>query len=322
MDDITLTENHRRGCDKSFTLLCIDDEAVNLKILASIFKDYYRVVASKSAKQGLTKALEIIPDLILLDVVMPNEDGFELIVKLKAHPELKHIPVIFITGLQNNENEEKGLVLGACDYIQKPFNNGIVKARVNTHLELIRQRNLLDKFAHFDSLTELPNRRKWEHDSVEQWTLACKEQQRLVFGIIDIDYFKRYNDLYGHQQGDIVLRKVSNILRRVIFSVNGDLYRCGGEEFYFYLPVSKGKPVIDILEQCLDGVFDLEIQHKASQVSPFITISLGAIQIMPETQLNLDTVIKCADEKLYQVKNSGRNMVNFAEIKDPKELHK
>jgi len=313
-------DEHRRGSDKSFTLLCIDDETLNLKILSSIFKEHYRVVVSKSAQQGLATALEVIPDLILLDVLMPNEDGFELIVKLKAHPDLKHIPVIFITGLQNSEDEEKGLTLGACDYIQKPFNYGIVRARVNTHFELIRQRNLLEKFAHFDSLTELPNRRKWQHDSLEQWNLACKNKELIVFGIIDIDYFKNYNDLYGHQQGDIVLRKISNTLRRIIFAFNGDLYRCGGEEFYFYLPVNKKKAMNDILEKCLDSVFELEIKHKDSKVSPFVTISIGAIQITAQPQINLDKVMECADEKLYIVKNTSRNAVNFVEINDIKDL--
>lgn len=321
MSSIAFKDKHRRGCDKSFTLLCIDDETVNLKILASIFKENYRVVVSKCARQGLVKALEVIPDLILLDVLMPDEDGFELIIKLKAHPELKHIPVIFITGLQHSANEEKGLTLGACDYIQKPFNYGIVRARVNTHLELIRQRNLLEKFAHFDSLTELPNRRKWEKDSVEQWNLACKHQQLMVYGIIDIDFFKKYNDLYGHQQGDIVLRKVSNTLRRIIFTANGDLYRCGGEEFYFYLPRSKNKAMINILEKCLDSVSNMEIQHKDSLISPFVTISIGAIQIAPAHEINLDKVMQCADEKLYQVKKSSRNAVNFTKINTLEELN-
>ena len=134
--------DHRRNSDTLFTILCIDDESANLKVLASIFKDNYQMIISKNAQQGLAKALRYIPDLIILDVVMPDENGFELIVKLKQHPELCHIPVIFITGLQNVGDEEKGFKLGACDYIQKPFNTDIVLARVHTHLEIIRQRNL------------------------------------------------------------------------------------------------------------------------------------------------------------------------------------
>jgi len=219
----------RRIVDKTFTILCIDDEAVNLKILASIFKEHYKIVACKSANQGLAKAIEIVPDLILLDVLMPDQNGFELITLLKQHPALKHVPVIFITGLQSAEDEERGLTLGACDYIQKPFNYGIVRARVNTHLEILRQRRLLEKFANFDSLTELPNRRKWEADIAANWRFSMEQNKAIVCGIVDIDYFKQYNDAYGHQQGDIVLRKVSNAIKRVLFDYHGNIYRCGGE---------------------------------------------------------------------------------------------
>jgi diguanylate cyclase (GGDEF)-like protein len=320
VNDLLLKDTHRRGSDKSFTLLCIDDETVNLKVLASIFKEHYRVVVSKSAKQGLLTALEVLPDLILLDVLMPDEDGFELLIKLKAHPELHHIPVIFITGLHSNEDEEKGLTLGACDYIQKPFNYGIVRARVNTHLEIIRQRILLEKFAHFDSLTELPNRRKWLSDSAEQWQFALQQKHPLVLGIVDIDFFKKYNDRYGHQQGDIVLRRVSNAIRRLLYKNKGDLYRCGGEEFYFYLVANDQINIATLLEQCLDRVFELEISHKDSLVSPFISISIGAIQVEPSAVINLDCVMKYADNNLYQVKNSTRNAVNFTEISNPNEL--
>lgn len=306
-----LMNTHRRGSDNVFTLLCIDDETVNLKVLASIFKENYKVVVSKSAKQGLVKALEIIPDLILLDVLMPEKNGFEFIVELKENSELAHIPVIFITGLQSVEDEEKGLTLGACDYIQKPFNYGIVRARVHTHLEIIRQRNLLEKFANFDSLTELPNRRKWQHDSVELWNMSLINPLSLTFGIIDIDYFKKYNDLYGHQQGDIALRKVSQAIQRVLFIYGGAVYRCGGEEFYFFIPNHISVNSQAIADECVSSIGNLNILHEDSAIESHITISLGAVQVLPNKKIQLDDVMKLADEKLYQVKNSTRNAARF-----------
>lgn len=301
----------RRAVDKHFTLLCIDDESVNLKILASIFKEHYKVVACKSAQQGLKIALDIIPDLILLDVLMPEENGFELIKKLKLDAKTQHIPVIFITGLQSAEDEEKGLTLGACDYIQKPFNYGIVRARVNTHLEIIRQRELLERFALFDSLTELPNRRKWEKDIKEQWLFAIESKQALVIGIADVDCFKLYNDTYGHQMGDIVLRKVANALRRVLYDYHGDIYRCGGEEFYFYLPVQEKYNIQEILAECIEQVLQLNIQHTTSVACTKISVSIGAVQVSPTYNTKIETVIKKADDKLYKVKNSTRNAVAF-----------
>ena len=307
---------HRRGSDKVFTLLCIDDETVNLKVLASIFKESYKVVVSKSAKQGLAKALEILPDLILLDVLMPDKNGFEFIVELKQNAELAHIPVIFITGLQSVEDEEKGLTLGACDYIQKPFNYGIVRARVHTHFEIIRQRNLLEKFANFDSLTELPNRRKWEHDSTELWNLSLINPLSLTFGIIDIDHFKKYNDLYGHQQGDIALRKVSQTIQRVLFIYGGAVYRCGGEEFYFYIPNHISVNSQTITDECVSSIANLNILHEDSAVENHLTISLGAVQVLPNEKIKLESMMKLADEKLYQVKNSTRNAVSFTKYSE------
>ena len=307
-------QHTRRANDRQFTLLCVDDESANLKILASIFKETYRVVACKSAKQAMEKALEIEPDLILLDVIMPEESGFEFITKLKQHPDFAMTPVIFISGLQSAEDEEKGLSLGACDYIQKPFNHGIVRARVNAHMEIIRQRKLLESFAHFDSLTELPNRRKWQTDSASFWNFAADQQKNVVFGIVDIDCFKRYNDSYGHQQGDIVLRKVANAIRRVLFDASGAIYRCGGEEFYFYLPMENNEQPQEVLTKCLDAVTDLNIQHEASVASSVLTASIGAIAVQPRPEITLEQVIKMADEKLYFVKNSTRNAVHFDDL--------
>lgn len=301
----------RRIVDKTFTILCIDDEAVNLKILASIFKEHYKIVACKSANQGLAKAIEIVPDLILLDVLMPDQNGFELITLLKQHPALKHVPVIFITGLQSAEDEERGLTLGACDYIQKPFNYGIVRARVNTHLEILRQRRLLEKFANFDSLTELPNRRKWEADIAANWRFSTEQNKAIVCGIVDIDYFKQYNDAYGHQQGDIVLRKVSNAIKRVLFDYHGNIYRCGGEEFYFYIPADNHDNLEAILIECLESVTALGISHSKSDASNVISVSIGAVQVTPNKDVLLEDIMAKADEKLYHVKSKTRNAVDF-----------
>ncbi len=304
----TITNN---GEPKKYTLLCIDDESTNLKILASIFKSYCKVVVGKTAAQGLQKALEVIPDLIILDVLMPDESGFDLIVQLKNHSQVKHIPVIFITGLQSADDEEKGLSLGACDYIQKPFRHSIVQARVNSQLELSRQRKLLAQFAHIDSLTELPNQRKWRSDSDEQWHLAKANQHPIVMGIIDIDFFKQYNDTYGHQQGDTTLKRVAKALNRVIFSCLGTLYRCGGEEFYFYLPTNEKNDIRSILADCLESVTNLQIEHQSSAADPFVSVSIGAIQVLPNNDISLKQIINSADEQLYLAKKHMRNAVYF-----------
>ncbi len=301
----------RRASDKKFKILCIDDESANLKILSTLFKDNYQVIACKQASEGVEKALSSQPDLILLDVIMPGVSGFELITQLKGHSDLKQIPVIFITGLQSPEDEEKGLKLGACDYIHKPFNPSIVMARVNTHLEIVRQRNLLERFANFDILTELPNRRKWEQDSADLAKSLSHTGSKLVVGIADIDFFKLYNDSYGHQQGDIALRKVASALARSLFDYHGHVYRCGGEEFYFYFPENQPLPIEDILDNCLETVRDLEIKHKSSLVDNKITVSIGAIKCQVTGEQDIKEGIGQADKLLYRMKQTGRNNFDY-----------
>lgn len=312
-------EEHRRVGEQNYTILCIDDESVNLKVLASIFKDHYNVIACKSAKQGFQRALNENPDIILLDILMPEENGFELMAKLKQHPQLTNIPVIFITGLQDAEDEEKGLMMGACDYIQKPFNYGIVRARVNTHLEIVRQRNLLQKFALFDSLTELPNRRKWQQDSVDYWLSAKSAQTAMVYGIVDVDHFKKYNDYYGHQQGDVALRKIANTIRRTLFEFGGAVFRCGGEEFYFYFPGNQQFSDEVTLTACLKSIENLAIPHLAISQNCLVSVSIGAVRVIPSDNNSVEKVMKQADERLYLVKNSDRNGVSYLDLNIEKQ---
>jgi diguanylate cyclase (GGDEF)-like protein len=312
-------EEKRRAGEQNCTILCIDDESVNLKVLASIFKDHFNVIVCKNAKQGFQRALKESPDIILLDILMPEENGFELIEKLKQHPKLTDVPVIFITGLQDAEDEEKGLLLGACDYIHKPFNYGIVRARVNTQLEIVRQRKLLQKFALFDSLTELPNRRKWQQDSVDYWHSSKNAQSAMIYGIIDVDHFKKYNDHYGHQQGDVVLRKIASTIRRTLFEYGGAVFRCGGEEFYFYFPSNPSHSAEITLSACLNSVKNLAIPHHAISINNRISVSIGAVQLVPNEQTSVEQVMQQADEKLYLVKNTTRNAFSFLDLNADKQ---
>ncbi|NTS78727.1 diguanylate cyclase [Catenovulum sp. SM1970] len=307
MKDLPKPIKMKRSTDRAFTILCIDDETANLKILSSVLKQDHQVMVAKSAKQGFDIAIDVLPDLIILDVVMPDVSGFDLIEKIKKSAQLKDIPVIFITGLNSSEDEEKGLLLGACDYIHKPFNHSIIRARVNTHLEIVRQRRLLEKFANFDSLTELPNRRKWEQDIDDIWNLAAVNGESVTIGMIDVDHFKLYNDHYGHQQGDIVLRKLSGALNRVLFDYKGKIYRYGGEEFIFYLPEVAHDVLHKILNECVEIVRSLDIEHTQSKVADVVTISLGAVEQIPDIADSIDSAIKIADHNLYDVKSQSRN---------------
>ena len=153
-------------------VLIVDDEKTNLKILSDILKSEANVLIAKNGEQAISKAEQLVPTLILLDVVMPQMDGFDVIAALKSNERTHGIPVIFITGLSDVDNEERGFALGACDYIQKPFHATIVKARVKLHLQLARQRHLLEELANIDPLTSLANRRKFDQVLEHEWIAA------------------------------------------------------------------------------------------------------------------------------------------------------
>lgn len=310
-------QHFRRATDKAFTILCIDDESASLRNLSNLFVEHYQVILCKTAESGYAKALEMRPDLILLDVVMPDMNGFELIQKIKATTSLAHTPIMFISARQTPDDEERGLLLGACDYIHKPFIPGIVKARVTTQLELVRQRKLLERFANFDILTEVPNRRKWQEDIDLTQKEKSQTKSDIHIGIIDVDCFKLYNDHYGHMQGDIVLRKIAKIVERTLYDFGGHIYRCGGEEFYFQIAAHTQYPLPTILTACRDAVRALKIQHERSVACNTVTISIGATTLHANELHHVDDAIKQADDALYHIKTNGRDDYRIVEFQTP-----
>ncbi|WP_111979733.1 diguanylate cyclase [Algibacillus agarilyticus] len=296
------------------SILLIDDESDNLKILTQLFKSDYRVFVAKSGQEGLNLINTVHPDVILLDIIMPDINGFEVLKAIKSQPETQHIPVIFITGLQDPDDEEKGLKLGASDYIQKPFHTGIVKARVNNTITLVHQKALLEELALIDPLTELSNRRKWEMESQFIWQRALTKSQTLVIGVIDIDCFKLYNDTYGHAAGDRALTCVAKYLNTEIQTLDGSLYRYGGEEFVFIIQASDLDTVQHKLIQLPNGLISKKIDHQASTVQPYITVSIGACIIEPSPIIDIDSVFEQADKLMYQAKYNGGNNTLVEEL--------
>ena len=171
-------------------VLIIDDEKPNLMILSEILRDEVEVILAKDGIQGVDKAVRYQPDLILLDVMMPGMDGFKVIEQLRRDARTSAIPVIFISALADAGHEEQGLMLGACDYVHKPFHSAIILARVRLHLQLTKQRALLEQLAHIDPLTEIANRRRYEEVLLTEWNAASRSHTRLSLVMVDIDNFK------------------------------------------------------------------------------------------------------------------------------------
>ena len=292
-------------------VLIVDDEKSNLKVLSEILKDQAHVLIAKNGQQALARAKQVQPTLILLDVVMPEMDGFDVILALKNNEATRDIPVIFITGLSDVDNEEKGFLLGACDYIQKPFHAAIVKARVKLHLQLAHQRILLAELASIDALSGLNNRRKFDEILEVEFAAAKRDRTQLAILMIDIDYFKPYNDHYGHRAGDEVIRKVAKVIHDQFCRPRDFVARYGGEEFVVILPNTCGEDIPLKLDLCCKAVSSLNIVHEYSSVSDCITVSIGGVGFRPETDCKPDAIVEAAAAHLYLAKDAGRDQAKW-----------
>ncbi|MDR3138290.1 MAG: diguanylate cyclase [Treponema sp.] len=298
--------------DGSHKILIIDDEKPNLMVLNSILSPDYTVFIAKSGKEGLSRALADQPDLILLDIIMPDMNGFEVLKVLKASEEISRIPVIIITGLDNDVDEERGFALGAVDYIGKPFKNAIVKARVKTHIQIIDQIRTIERIGMVDGLTDIPNRRCFDDRFAMEWRRALRKRQPLSFLMMDLDKFKSYNDTYGHPQGDILLRAVAKLLSAAAKRPADLAARLGGEEFGLLLPDTHGDAAREIAENIRAAVEAARIPGAGGKAVTQITVSIGVITLVPGEKMTPEAFIAAADKNLYAAKKSGRNRVCFA----------
>lgn len=291
------------------TVLAIDDMPANLKLLGEILKPEYRFLVATSGAQGLELASSKQPDLILLDVMMPEMDGYEVCRQLKANPLTQSIPVIFITAMKEETDEEKGLEIGAIDYITKPFSPSIVRIRVRNHLELKRYHDLLANQAVTDGLTRIANRRQFDKWLEREWRLAIRRQAPIALILGDIDHFKLFNDHYGHPEGDECLKAVAKALTSGLRRPSELLARYGGEEFACILPESDLAGALHFANNLLEHVQNVRIPHEKSTTSDIVTMSLGVACMSPQLGDASERLIQAADEKLYEAKRNGRNQV-------------
>ena len=291
---------------KEFTILITDDEKTNLNILSAILSPTYNVLVSRSGQRTLELAKENNPDLILLDVLMPEMSGFDVIEKLKESDTTNKIPVIFITGLTGAEDEERGFFLGAVDYITKPFNRAIVKARVNTHIKIVDQMRTIERIGLIDPLTKVSNRRSFEDRLDLEWGRAAREQTSIGILMFDVDKFKVYNDTYGHQQGDEALIKFADIASNTLKRAVDFLARWGGEEFVMLLPGTDMDGSVDIAEKVRKNIEDAVILTEDGEETK-ITVSVGVNSVIPTAIISTAAFINKADQALYKAKAAGRN---------------
>jgi diguanylate cyclase (GGDEF)-like protein len=292
-------------------ILVVDDQPANIEVLAEILKIEYDVRIASNGYKALQIAREQeLPDLILLDVMMPRLDGFEVCKRLKNNEATRHIPIIFVTARSDASYEELGLNIGAIDYISKPFNIPVVKARVRNHIQLKKRADLLDELASIDPLTHLPNRRLFEQTLHNEWKRAKRDGTSLSLLMIDIDNFKKYNDHYGHGAGDVCLQQVASAMESCRTRASDMVARIGGEEFIAILPNTDINGAGIAGERLRQAVATLEIPHMHSTVVPIISISIGCATSHPSiNDSDTNTLINKADSQLYKAKKQGRNRV-------------
>jgi len=293
---------------KDFTILIVDDEKMNVDFLGSILSPMYDLMVSRNGARALELAKEQKPDLILLDVLMPDISGFDVIVKLKESEVTSNIPVIFITGLTSDEDEEKGFGLGAVDYITKPFKKVSVIARVNTHIQIVDQIRTIESIALIDTLTKISNRRGFENRLQLEWCKSLREKMQISLLMMDIDNFKEYNDKYGHQQGDAALIAFAEISSKTLLRAVDFIARWGGEEFVILLPGTDIDGAAEVAERVRRNVEESVIPTLEGGESG-ITVSIGITTMLPCTNTPTDEFIKKADKALYIAKEAGRNTI-------------
>jgi len=295
--------------DGKLMILLVDDAPTNIQMLNETLKDGYHLFFATNGKDALRIAAESLPDLVLLDVIMPEMDGYEVCRALKADPSLRNIPIIFITAMNQQEDEAIGLELGAVDYITKPFNPTIVRLRIRNQIELKRQRDLLARLSHLDGLTGIPNRRALDDIMEREWRRGTRSLKPLSLLMLDIDHFKAYNDRCGHLAGDDCLRTVAQTLKSPLGRAADIVGRYGGEEFLAILPETDAAGAWVVAEEIRAAVSNLALAHPASPQGNTVTVSIGIATAVAHREQHHTCLLEAADRALYQAKQEGRNRV-------------
>lgn len=326
-------------------ILIVDDTPNNLRLLSSMLTEQgYVVRKALNGASALRSIKADPPDLVLLDVKMPQMNGYEVCQKLKAEDPTNEIPVIFISALDEAMDKVKAFVVGGVDYITKPFQLEEVLARVDNQLMLRQQKQQLTEqnnrlqdeiekrekaelalklmnqelqqlnqslyhLANLDGLTQVANRRRFDDYFEREWLRMRRERLPIALILCDVDYFKPYNDAYGHQAGDDCLRVIARAINRAVRRPADLVARYGGEEFAILLPNTEEKGAMDVAGKIRESVEECQISHAQSEVGDRVTLSMGLTSLIPTIEISPDVVIATADRALYEAKNRGRNRI-------------
>ncbi len=318
-------------------ILIVDDKAENLLVLESILDNMNcNIIKATSGNEALSLLLDHEFALVLLDVQMPNMDGFETAELMRCNSRTRYVPIIFVTAISKEQRcIFKGYEVGAVDYLFKPVEPMILQSKVKVFLELWNQKKLLEEQtkllelklkelselqqANFklellstsDGLTGISNRRSFDSYIDMSLKNCTRSHKPMALIMADIDYFKAYNDSYGHLSGDDCLIKVAKTMKFILKRPLDFVARYGGEEFAVILPETDEEEAKDIAEKIRTEIEALKIVHEGSSASPYITLSLGLSIIWPSRPCSIGEFIQSADKALYEAKSNGRNQVSI-----------
>jgi diguanylate cyclase (GGDEF)-like protein len=306
--------------EKGNKVLIIDDNKLIRQLATTLLsKKNYNVLTAENGEQGIELAQSFKPEVILLDVMMPEVDGYEVCKRLKSNDKTKNIPIIMVTSMTESIDKIKGLELGAADYVTKPFDHGELQARVATQAKMknlwdeLQEKNLiLEELSKKDGLTDLYNHRHFHERISEEFKRAKRYKLPLCCVLIDLDHFKNVNDTYGHQAGDNILKSLAEIVVGNIREVD-IAARYGGEEFALILPHIALKDAVIMANRIRTNV-ESEI-FRFNDININITISMGVAGMLDNKASSYNELIRFADEALYAAKANGRNRVETYKIK-------
>jgi diguanylate cyclase (GGDEF)-like protein len=284
-------------------ILIVDTDIGNIKQVAKFLADSYVTFTALSCQQAIEFCLKTPPDLVLMDIMMPAMDGLTTCQKMKQHPNLQDIPVIFLTDFHKPAQENACWEVGGTDVLFKPVNPVTLRKRVQEHFRLKLQTELLSDLVYQDGLTGIYNRRYFDNYYAQQLGQAKRTCKPLALLMIDVDFFKQYNDIYGHAAGDVCLKTLSQCLQSILLRPADILARYGGEEFVCVLPDTDTHGACFLAHEMLEAVAGLAIPHRASP-NHFLSISVG---IGVSQECGPEDLIKQADTQLYKAKENGRN---------------
>lgn len=307
--------NVAAGATTRPVILLVDDQATNLQMLANLLEREGQVIMTSNGAEALSLAITEHPDVILLDVMMPGMNGYEVCRALKSDPRTRDVSVLFVTALTEETDEAQGLDLGAIDFITKPYSPAVVRARVRNHLalrratkELISANRELTRLATTDPLTGAFNRRHFLDLCEREMGRARRYGLPATVLMLDIDHFKRINDTYGHDIGDRAIVRTVEVSRAALR--NEDIFgRLGGEEFAAMLPQTPSSVAYDVADRLRRSLADVRIPSPLGEVA--FTMSIGMTSIDP-TSDTFAEALKRADKALYSAKQGGRDRVILA----------